>query len=315
MPEQPVNLGPFVKIYGKILRSSVWLEPLHVRVMWISLLASANAEGVVLGSMRGLAHAANVTPEQGRDALDVLASPDPDSSSPEHEGRRIEIIDGGVRILNHSRYREARTISQVKAVQRTQRWREKKKAEAVTDRHRPSQPSTLTRVTTEADTEADLEAEAEHPPNPPRGGQGFALEPPAPSRPKRKTRTKRDGCTDEQWAAVVEAWAEARRLGGMSARWGAWGDNATNRRHAARIWADGYTGQDLLAVMRHIGQGLAAGTHDPKWTSLEHVARTMGRYLHEAESTMPVASGRLGPEELDEFAANLDAFCAGGTRR
>jgi hypothetical protein len=68
----------------------------------------------------------------------------------------------------------------------------------------------------------------------------------------------------------------------MRAGWGRWVDNATNRRLAARIWADGYTADDLRVVMRHIGQRLATGDHDPKWTSLEHVARQLGRYLNEA---------------------------------
>lgn len=112
----------------------------------------------------------------------------------------------------------------------------------------------------------------------------FELAPlPAKRAPKGKPKPKpKAGCTDEQWAVVVEAWAEARELGGMPAQWGRMRDNPTNRKHAGRIFADGYTEADLRAVMRHIGQGLARGTHEPRWAVLEHVARTMERYVQEA---------------------------------
>lgn len=68
----------------------------------------------------------------------------------------------------------------------------------------------------------------------------------------------------------------------MTAQWGRWKDTDRNRKLAARIWADGHTPEDLMRVMEHIGRGLADGSHDPKWTTLEHVARHVDRYLHEA---------------------------------
>ena len=122
--------------------------------MWIALLAAADHRGIVLGSRKGIAHMANMTPEQANEAMAVLAAPDPDSSSPEHEGRRIEWLEGGVQILNHGKYRDTRTQAQVKAVERTRRWRERQQ-----DRHERQQSSTVTPVTTDQDQDQDQSTE------------------------------------------------------------------------------------------------------------------------------------------------------------
>jgi len=284
----PPDLGSFTKLHGaKLLRSSVWLEPLHVRVMWIALLAAADHRGIVLGSRKGLAHMANMPPDLAEQALGVLAAPDPDSSSPEHGGRRIEILEGGVQILNHGKYRDVRTEAQVRHKEATQRWQSKRKAEAVAVKD--SQPvSTLIGLTTDADQDQDAEADRE----PPTVVEGFALAhapavKPAKTTAPRTTKRPPPGstmaqCDDQEWAAVLHGYARAREIGGMPPQWGAYRDTPTNRNQALRIFREGYTAADLLAVLEHIGRGLAAGTHDPKWTSLEHVARTMARYLNDA---------------------------------
>lgn len=124
----------------------------------------------------------------------------------------------------------------------------------------------------------------------------FALDP-LPAKRASKSKAPAAGCTDEQWASVLGAYARARDLGGMPAQWGAYRDTVTNRGHAARIFREGYSEADLTAVLEHIGRGLAQGSHDPKWTSLEHVARTMGRYLHEAAAgpAAPRSRGAINP--------------------
>ncbi|MFA6958542.1 MAG: hypothetical protein WC538_21955 [Thermoanaerobaculia bacterium] len=61
-----------------------------------------------MASIPGLSDAARVTLEQAEDALTVLQSPDPYSRTPDYEGRRIETIDGGWRLLNWQKFREKR---------------------------------------------------------------------------------------------------------------------------------------------------------------------------------------------------------------
>jgi uncharacterized phage protein (TIGR02220 family) len=53
----------------------------------------------------GLAVIARVSTEECRAALATLSSPDPDSRTKEHEGRRIREVDGGWLLLNYAKYR------------------------------------------------------------------------------------------------------------------------------------------------------------------------------------------------------------------
>jgi hypothetical protein len=72
------------------------------------MLVMADSRGRVLGSIPGLAHRACVTLENTQLALERFLAPDPFSRTKEHEGRRIEEIDGGWRLLNYLKYREMR---------------------------------------------------------------------------------------------------------------------------------------------------------------------------------------------------------------
>lgn len=119
----------FVKIYGTILRSSIWLESPTTRILWITMLTMADRDGEVAASTKGLAHVANITTEQCEAGLTTLLDPDLDSRTRDNEGRRIEVIDGGWRILNYSKYRELRTTDQVQAALRKQAQRERDKSQ------------------------------------------------------------------------------------------------------------------------------------------------------------------------------------------
>lgn len=91
-------------LFSSIVRSSIWGEPKHVRIVWVTLLALKDRNGVVETSLPGLARTAVVELEECRDAIRVLEAPDPESRSPDFEGRRIEKVDGGWRVLGHERY-------------------------------------------------------------------------------------------------------------------------------------------------------------------------------------------------------------------
>jgi hypothetical protein len=123
------NVSGFVKIYGKILKSSVWVgQPAHLRLTWIALLVLADRKGDVMSSVPGLAQDAGVTIPEVLQALDVFKKPDPFSRTPDNEGRRIIEIDGGWKVLNHDKYREMRSESQVKNAERQAKFKAKKRA-------------------------------------------------------------------------------------------------------------------------------------------------------------------------------------------
>jgi hypothetical protein len=94
----------YTKLFSSLIHSTIWDEADHVRIVWVTMLALADRDGLVEASVPGLAKAARVALEACEEALAKLHAPDPYSRSPEHEGRRIETVRGGWRILNHGAY-------------------------------------------------------------------------------------------------------------------------------------------------------------------------------------------------------------------
>ena len=118
------------KIFTKILDSSVWLEPTPTRIVWITLLAAMDEEGFCAFTAVGnVAGRARVTIDEAKSALDILAAPDPESSDPENDGRRIERVPGGWVVLNAKKYKDivTRANAQEKTRERVKRFREKGK--------------------------------------------------------------------------------------------------------------------------------------------------------------------------------------------
>lgn len=151
----------YTKLFGSILASTIWREDDKTRIVWITMLAMSNREGVCEASVPGLADFARVSVDDCRAALEKLMAPDPDSRSQEHEGRRIAKIDGGWVILNHRKYREKMNADERREYNRLKQaeWRQKNKSLTVIDRQSQSAMS--------AHTEADAEADAVNTPLPP----------------------------------------------------------------------------------------------------------------------------------------------------
>jgi hypothetical protein len=70
------------------------------------MLATADVDGVVQGSIPGFASLSRVSVDDMRAAIAKLTGPDPDSRTKERDGQRIEEVPGGWRILNYAAYRE-----------------------------------------------------------------------------------------------------------------------------------------------------------------------------------------------------------------
>lgn len=94
----------YTKLFSSITESTVWGESYATRIVWVTMLAMADASGKVYGAIPGLARRANVTLAEVETALGSFLSPDPYSRTQDDDGRRIEVIDGGWRLINHGKY-------------------------------------------------------------------------------------------------------------------------------------------------------------------------------------------------------------------
>jgi hypothetical protein len=94
----------------------------------------ADSRGRVFGSIPGIANRARISVDAARIAMTTFLSPDPDSRTPVAEGRRIETIDGGWRLINHEKYREIRDQESIREAKRryiNKRREEERKAKGV----------------------------------------------------------------------------------------------------------------------------------------------------------------------------------------
>ena len=98
-------MAGYTPFFNSIVTSSIWNEDNATRVVWITMLALADKNGVVEGAIPGLATVARVSIEECERALQVLKTPDNYSRTADHEGKRIHDIDGGWQIYNFAKFR------------------------------------------------------------------------------------------------------------------------------------------------------------------------------------------------------------------
>lgn len=154
----------FTKLFSSITESTVWCEPDTTRLLWICMLAMADRNGRVWGSVPGLANRARIPLDSAREAIATFLAPDPDSRTPAFEGRRIEIIDDGWRLLNHEKYRSIRdeeTTLEAKRNYINARRAKEREAKGVDQSRSQSNAGEHGRDSAEADTEAYTEEKRE----------------------------------------------------------------------------------------------------------------------------------------------------------
>jgi len=146
-------MSGYTKLFQSIVTSTIWSEGDRTRIVWITMLAMANQHGEVEASIPGLAKLAGVPLEDCEKALGVLSGPDPYSRTKDFEGRRIEAIDGGWRILNHGKYRAMASAEDRREQDRLRKQRVRRCPQLSAPRPQKSALS--------AQAEAEAEAEAE----------------------------------------------------------------------------------------------------------------------------------------------------------
>lgn len=147
---------PFVKLDCGIIHSSLWAESSDTKVCWITLLLLADATGFVRAAASAIAREAGIPADVARQSLELFASPDDESRTPDNQGKRIEKVDGGYRVLNYEKYRERDYTN----AERQKRFREKERnVTAVTSPLRSVTKRVMSRRVTHADADADADAD------------------------------------------------------------------------------------------------------------------------------------------------------------
>ena len=130
-------MSGFTKLHSSIATSSLMALPVATRWVWAFMLSQANAQGIVEGSVPGLANAANVSIDECQAAIDTFLAPDEYSRTKECEGRRVVEIDGGWQIVSYQKWRYKLSVEERKEYKRTH-----EQARRDRDRGAASRPTT-----------------------------------------------------------------------------------------------------------------------------------------------------------------------------
>ena len=149
----------YTKLFNSIVTSTIWSESNATRLVWITMLASSDKDGYVPASIPGLAHLARVDLEECKQAIKTLESPDQYSRSQEFDGRRIEKVDGGWKLLNHAKYRRLLSEQERREylTEKQREYRERDKVSTVVDKSELSS-TVSTHTDTDTDTKEDSKA-------------------------------------------------------------------------------------------------------------------------------------------------------------
>lgn len=189
---------PTAQLHVESLEPTGWIVPPG----WYGHIGSSGV---------GIIHRALVEPEEGIAALIALGSPERDSRSSAHEGRRLVRIDGGYLALNYALYRER----DYGAAERMRRFRARKKNGLEPTGYAVTEPSDGVTVTPELgklrnDTQAEGEAEEErsYSPSSQDSSSEAALAAPAaqdvPRGAKRGTRLADDAELTPEWRTIAQ---------------------------------------------------------------------------------------------------------------
>jgi hypothetical protein len=99
-------MNTFTPLFSGIVESSIWDEPYHVRVLWVTMLAIKDFDHVVRRNDYQLHKRANISLEECQDALRILSSPDERRQGQPFDGRRVEKVEDGWMVLNGQLYED-----------------------------------------------------------------------------------------------------------------------------------------------------------------------------------------------------------------
>ena len=98
-------MAGYTKLFSSILMSSIWEEDTDTRIVWVTLLALADQDGHVDGTVHSVARVARVSVEACQSAMDTFLNTDPLDRSGVMDGRRVIPEHGGWTLVNYNAYR------------------------------------------------------------------------------------------------------------------------------------------------------------------------------------------------------------------
>lgn len=108
-------MSNYTKLFASIIHSSVWQLDRHVKLVWVTMLAMKNRDGIVEASVPGIAAAAGVSLPEAEQALALFMAPDPHSRTETDSGRRVRKVPGGWFVINHDEYNDRSSADDYKA--------------------------------------------------------------------------------------------------------------------------------------------------------------------------------------------------------
>lgn len=161
-----MSMSGYTKLFSSILDSTIWREDKETKIVWITMLAMVDKHGEIQASIPGLADRARVTIPECQEALAALMAPDEFSRTKDHDGRRVEEIEGGWLLLNYESYREKLSAEDQREKARLRKQRQRRCDKSQESR----QGCDKSRVSLHAEADAEAEAEDKHKPTPEMGG-------------------------------------------------------------------------------------------------------------------------------------------------
>jgi len=91
----------FMKLPNGLLTSSLWSKDDKTRLMWVTMMVTADSNGLVTGTIPEIATIAKLSLKDTEDGIKTLCSPDKYAQSKQHGGRRLIKTVSGWQIINY----------------------------------------------------------------------------------------------------------------------------------------------------------------------------------------------------------------------
>ena len=134
----------FIKLFNQILDSSI-ADDRRLRHFFTDIMLCCDSAGFVMMTEAAISRRIGTTIDEVKWGLAELMKPDPRSKTPDHEGRRIEAVEGsgyGWRVINFETYKSIRSTEDMrdKTRDRVRKFRAKKRGTFDTEpTHNPPQ--------------------------------------------------------------------------------------------------------------------------------------------------------------------------------